>query len=314
MATVFVSIAWLACRKFVTGAAGLIVIFAGWPAFTTALPLNLSAKEPVPGSKTFKMVTFNCLHMADYKNQKAKRSRSMDFLINSGADFICLQELFNFTPKHAITASQGQVDTLLSLYPYQSKSGAVEVEFLSKFPFEKLNLRKDHNVKYFNWEVYRLTIDGDPLTVVNMHLNSFLLSEKERNIITELADKGGAEQSIKEMETTVMEKMKKAFRQRAAASAEIAEAIKDIEGPIIVCGDFNDVPNSWAYNNFINTGFHDAYAETGFGHLITYNEHLMYFHIDQILYRGPLKPIYVKKGHIDSSDHYPLMAEFSFLN
>lgn len=46
--------------------------------------------------------------------------------------------------------------------------------------------------------------------------------------------------------------------------------------------------------------------------MITYNKHLFWFHIDQILYRGAIRPLSVKKGSLKSSDHYPLTAEFEF--
>ena len=54
----------------------------------------------------------------------------------------------------------------------------------------------------------------------------------------------------------------------------------------------------------------DAYSETNFGPTFTYNKHLFLFHIDQILYKGDLKALKVERGSIDTSDHYPLLAEF----
>ena len=58
--------------------------------------------------------------------------------------------------------------------------------------------------------------------------------------------------------------------------------------------------------------FEDAYAQTGFGPMITYNKHLFWFHIDQILYRGAIRPL-GEKARLKSSDHYPPpTAEFEF--
>ena len=39
---------------------------------------------------------------------------------------------------------------------------------------------------------------------------------------------------------------------------------------------------------------------------------MFYFHIDQILYKGDLKALSVRKGKIKTSDHYPLLSEFEF--
>ena len=39
---------------------------------------------------------------------------------------------------------------------------------------------------------------------------------------------------------------------------------------------------------------------------------MFYFHIDQMLYRGPLKALSLKVGKINTSDHYPLIGVFEF--
>ena len=101
---------------------------------------------------------------------------------------------------------------------------------------------------------------------------------------------------------------------RADRAADILRALDKVSGPLIVCGDFNDVPESWCYRLLRGDDLRDAYVETSFGPLITYNRHAFWFHLDQILYRGPLQALSVKKGRLRSSDHYPLLAEFEFTN
>lgn len=320
MATMVIAILWLLRRKILIGCVGIGVLLACGPTFTEAVPLRLgnSASDQ---SKVFKMVTFNCLHMSDTQepegtewggNPERATNRSLEFLINSGADFICLQELYSLGLPEISAKYQPQIDTLLSLYPYYSKDNWTEVEFLSKYPFRQLDVKME-GVKYGNCGAYLLNIDGQALTVINVHLPSYRLSDKERQILTEAKNQEGVKNSIKEFEGSIYQKMKAAFAERAEVSQLIADYAEKTEGNVIVCGDFNDVPGSWAYRNFIKRGFEDAYAQTGFGHLITYNEHLMWFHIDQILYKGALVPLYVKKERLNSSDHYPLIAEFEFI-
>ena len=321
MATLIVSVCWLIYRKFIIGALGIGVLLACGPTFTEALPFRLS-NEPINQGNTFKMVTFNSLHMRDTKDPQGVEwvpeptpeiNRSLEFLINSGADFICLQELYGFGQPEIAKKYQKQIDDFLNIYPYTSKDRGREVEFASKYPFEQIDVKLGENVKYGSCAAYKLKIDGHQLTVVNVHLPSYLLSEKERQIITEAKNQAGVKESIKELEGTIYEKMRNAFIERAKVSQAIAEFAEKQEGNVIVCGDFNDVPGSWAYRNFTKRGFEDAYAQTGFGHLITYNEHMMWFHIDQILYRGEMVPLYVRKIRMDASDHYPLIAEFEFI-
>lgn len=311
MLTLVVSIAFLAFRKYIFGCIGIGVLMACGPTFLEAVPLRFGNKPGNPDN-VFKMVTFNCLHLQDTRNPEAATNRSLEFLINSGADFICLQEMYGFDTPGLREKFGGQVDRLLEIYPYYTRSSHRELAFLSKYPYEKIDM-VPFDVEYGGVVGYHLTIDGHPLTVINVHLPSYMLSDEERGIITEANSRAGMEKSVREMEGSVYSKLKKAFAIRARVSRDIAEYAQTIPGNVIICGDFNDVPGSWTYRNFTKRGFEDAYAQTGFGHLITYNLHMMYFHIDQILYRGELEPLGVRKERMDASDHYPLVAEFEFL-
>ena len=316
MATLAVSILWLLRRRIIFGAMGICALLACGPTFTAAMPLRFgnSASDP---SKTFKMITFNCLHLWDSQNKEDRKAgnetnRSLDFLINSGADFICLQELLAFDEREIPRKYHSQVAELLKIYPYYSTDDWREIEFISKYPFRQIDIDLG-DIHFGSCASYVFNIDGEKLTVINVHLPSYQLTAQERLIITEARSGSGVKQSIKEFEGSIYQKMEEAFAERAKISKAIAEYAEGVEGNVIVCGDFNDVPGSWTYRNFIKRGFEDAYAQTGFGHLITYNEHLMWFHIDQILYKGALVPLYVRKGHLNASDHYPLIAEFEFI-
>lgn len=310
--TLIIAAVWLITRRYIIGAIGILALLACGPTFSQAVPFRFGNRASDQG-KTFKLITFNSLHMQDIRKPGGDYSRSLHFLIHSGADFICLQELHGFGPPEIPKKYQSQLDSLLTIYPYISTDWSREVEFASKYPFEQITIKLGDDVKYGSCAAYRVTIDSQELTIVNVHLPSYLLTENERNIITDAKDRQGVKKSLKEFEGSVYKKMKSAFAERAQVSNAIAEFAAGIEGNVIVCGDFNDVPGSWAYRNFIKRGFEDAYAQTGFGHIITYNEHLMYFHIDQILYRGDFVPLYVRKERLSASDHYPLVAEFEFM-
>lgn len=312
MVTIVVSAVWLLCRKYVIGAVGILVLLACGPTFSNALPFRFSS-SPGNSDNTFKMVTYNCLHLRDDYTDDTIYNRSLHFLIHCNADFVCLQELIDINDSVLRARYAPQLDSLERVYPYISRNKRKEEEFLSKHPFEEMKVDLGPDFNWRSWAVYRLNVDGRPLTVVNVHLPSYRLSDKERDVITEAKNKKGMQQSLKELEGSVYEKMQKAFRERAKVSRDIAQYAESVPGNVIVCGDFNDVPGSWAYRNFVKRGFTDAYAQTGFGHIITYNEHLMLFHIDQILFKGDLVPLYVTKERLNTSDHYPLIAEFEFL-
>lgn len=309
--TLIISIAWIVIKRYVPGCIGIAVLLACGPTFMEAVPFSLHGTGQ-KGERTFKMITYNCVHFWDLRNPEAKTSRSLSYIINSDADFVCLQEVYRLNGSELRQTTQAQLDSLLAKYPYHTEDRKRDVKFFSKYPFEVIHkdLKKGDN--YRGFEICRLKIDGHPLTVINVHMPSFALTDSERNVLTDMSDYKTAKKSIEKMEGSLYRKLKKAFQWHAKVSGALADVTKELEEPIILCGDFNDVPGSWSYRQFIKAGFKDAYSETGFGHLITYNMHLMYFHIDQILYKGDLMPVYVKKNKLNASDHYPLEAEFSF--
>lgn len=313
--TLIISIVWLCLRKFVIGSIGIASLLACGPTFSEAVPLKFH--NPASNDKqSFTLVTFNSLHLRDIRKPDSPYNRSLSYLISCGADFVCIQELYGFGKPDLSESTKDQVDSLFRVYPYQSDDGWREIEFISKYPFETLDFRLPPDGTNYsrNFACYKMNIDGHELVVASVHLPSFGLTESDRDIITELAKKNGAEKSLHKFEGSIYQKMRAAFKYRAQISKGIAEVLQQFKCPVIVCGDFNDVPGSWTYRNFTKSGFQDAYANTGFGHIITYNQHLMLFHIDQILYRGDIIPLWVKKGDINASDHYPLMAKFEFID
>lgn len=312
MATMAVAVLWLISRHYVMGCIGIAALLACGPTFINAMPLRFWYNSP-ESDHTFKMITFNTLHLRDSRLPDSDFNRALHFLIHSDADFICMQELYGLGEPEIPEKFNAQIDSLIQVYPYYSVDWSREVEFVSKYPFEYIEIQLGLDTKYGSCAAYKMNIHGHPLTVVNVHLPSYLLSPEERNIITEAGTEKGFGDTLREFEESIFIKMKNAFIMRSGVSEAVAEFADSQEGNVIVCGDFNDVPGSWTYRNFTKKGFADAYAQTGFGHLITYNEHFMFFHIDQILYRGDLVPLYVKKDRLDSSDHYPLIAEFEFL-
>ncbi len=92
----------------------------------------------------------------------------------------------------------------------------------------------------------------------------------------------GAKSSVKELKGAIRSKLSNAFIQRAGNAEELRAAIDEIRpsAPLIVCGDFNDVPASWAYNIIKGDDLRDAYAETNFGPTWTYNLHMPLYNND----------------------------------
>ena len=306
---------WALSRKIIFCALGIATIVICLTPLSVTFPLG-SSRKPMPEGKPFKIISWNVLHTQDIRQPEYPGNRALEFLIESDADVVSLTELRTFEKKEIHNLTQGLLDSLFHTYPYHAGQSSSDIKVLSKYPVERLEkTRKDERGNY-SFDLFKIRFPENELVVAMVHLYSFGLSKEERNVVTEINSMQTAKTSMEEFKGSIKQKLRTGFRRRAEDATVLRSILDDIplNIPLIVCGDFNDVPTSWTYNIIRGDDMRDLYTETNFGPGITYNLHAFYFHIDQMLYRGPLEGIDLKIGKIDSSDHYPLIGEFQFTN
>lgn len=317
IATIVAAAGWLCAKKFFTAALGALTVFICLGPITTAIPLH-GSKKAEEGNRTFKIMTYNVMHGSDFRIPKSPGNRTFEYIINSGADIVCLQELRYFSKDEIKNFTPSLRDSLYKVYPYRAGDDVADLKILSKYPVKLLNLPAYPRYAtqwegHQNADFFRINVDGTPLTVVNMHMNSYRLSWKEREVVTDIKSISTAKESMAEFKDSIRQKLTSSLEKRADNADRIRKALNEVKGNLIVCGDFNDVPESYAYRLIKGDDLKDAYVETNFGPTFTFNAHRFYFQLDQILYRGNMRALSVTKGKIDSSDHYPLIAEFELL-
>lgn len=197
----------------------------------------------------------------------------------------------------------------------------IDNRVFSKFPIENIRTQDfirqhlqaddpDYNYIPDRYSVYKVDVRGTEILLINTHLMSPRLSEEERKVVTNMKSLDKVEEGGKEIKNTILGKIQLSLQLHKKDLTILTKALANYKGPIVMCGDFNDVPESYAWRIMKKAGFEDAYTEVGFGPLITYNQHLFWLHLDQMLYRGDLRPLKFKKFSIKTSDHYPLMTTF----
>ena len=288
----------------------VVAIAVCWPAIKSICPLNMPVTEE-PGDG-FSLLDYNVYYGIDRECDSLDYSRSMSYVINSDADIVCLQEQYALETKVNDKFTKAQIDSLRMIYPYIVEGNSIDVMMLSKYPVERLSVEIPKGLQYFFYDAYKVTLGERSVTIVNLHLSSYDLDVEERDVVEDMRSLEEVKQGAKEFKSSLIAKLSKAFRMRAKAAETIRNYIDGIEGEVVVCGDFNDVVDSWAYSVIAGDDMKDAYLEAGCGPLVTYNAHNLYFNIDHILYRGKLKAVNFGKGNLKSSDHYPIFANFAF--
>ena len=78
--------------------------------------------------------------------------------------------------------------------------------------------------------------------------------------------------------------------------------------PVIVCGDFNDVPNSYAYQT-IGSGLQNTFVEKGSGLGTTFTGIAPTLRIDNIFTSKTFTVNQFIRIPVKLSDHYPIIAD-----
>ena len=133
----------------------------------------------------------------------------------------------------------------------------------SRFP-----ILSAHPVRYASLNngsiAYKIKVNGDTLLVVNNHLESNKLTEKDKEVYREMM-KDPDKQKVSQGSRLLIRKLAEASAIRAVQADSIARLVAGYKGGgIIVCGDFNDSPISYTHR-VVGEGLNDAFVESGNG-------------------------------------------------
>ncbi len=278
-------------------------------------PLNLGSHHAPEGSDTFKLMTYNVFHLYEQRDSTdTVPNRMLDYVIANNPDIVCFQEAITLAARKAYFITPEQIDTIHSRYPYIIKSAGQQM-IMSKYPVQPIHLTLTRE-EFQNAELaaYRITFPGGKMaTLFNVHLQSLGLNQDDRKLYKNLTDL--QRENLGAVKQQLIGKLSFANVERARQTQALLRLIRHYGGPnVLICGDFNDVATCYALRTLEDTGFSSAYAELGFGPMITYNSGRFYFCIDHVLYRGDFTPLDIKKGTLRASDHYPLTVTFALGN
>jgi endonuclease/exonuclease/phosphatase family metal-dependent hydrolase len=136
-------------------------------------------------------------------------------------------------------------------------------------------------------------------------LESFKLTSEDKVHYSDFIKSAGPE-TFDGLRGTIQQKLGPAFLIRARQSRIIADEIqKNRSDYLLVCGDFNDTPISYAHRK-IQGPLLDAFAESGWGPGTTYNQNYFWFRIDHIMHSPNMEAFNCTVDKVKYSDHYPV--------
>ena len=275
-------------------------------------PINRGNNRLDTNRDSFSILSYNTFYFEDKElratGEKATYNRTLQNIINSNADIVVLQEAnvrIKENTRHHFTHKQ--IEQINKQYPYQinKNSGRVMSKYPLRFIDELEHSQTAHTL------ICEADIDGRKVTIFNNHLESIGLTKDDKQLYLDLTTQPD---SINEKIGSVKiftNKFLKAFSQRAKQVAYIDSLARTIDGNIIMCGDINDTPNSYAYH-VLKDGRNEAYNQLCSGPGFTYCADRMWVRIDHIFYEGDMQAQYMHIDKVYSSDHFPLYVEFEW--
>ncbi|MBW6479225.1 MAG: endonuclease/exonuclease/phosphatase family protein [Bacteroidales bacterium] len=294
-----------------------IAIVAGFNHITALISFSNTSQELPDEGTNIHILSYN-VKVFDLYNYGPRwqlsftnRNNIFRFLEENDFDIICFQEFV-----HDKAGAFKTLDTLPTfLRAHHAHSGITvssrNVNFFGMATFSAFPIvnkgRIEFPTRMSNLCIYTdLLIGKDTVRVYNVHFESiglsaedFLFVENMTNV-EQIADRD----YLRKGSMRIIGRLVNAYKQRAVQVKLVADHIEQCPYPVILAGDFNDTPHSYAYR-IMTRKLNDAF-KAGRGIGPTYIGDLPGFRIDYILYSNEFSAYNFKTGSQQYSDHYPI--------
>ena len=291
----------------------LVSILFGYQSFFSYCQFNFSNSSVENNS--LRVITYNCMlfDLYNWRENVGSRNKIFTMLSKENPDILCLQEFY--TSENPSGFDNLHVLSRLLKFPYHSKHYTTTLRqtdhwgiiTFSKFPIVNSGVlvfqTKTNNACIFS----DVVIDRDTVRVYNIHLQSIQFGKEDYKYVSDVI-KNKNNQDLQHGKS-ILRRLKKGFTKRATQSEMISKHIEGCRYKIILCGDFNDTPTSYAYHK-VRGNLMDAFFEKGRGLETTYNGDFPAFRIDNIFHSHGIKTNSYKKIDNSLTDHSPVLVTF----
>lgn len=292
----------------------ILALVSALPSSWSYYRVQLSANPVPPGKKSFTVLSYNTklFDLYNWSHNLETRSRMFDLMRSQHPDILCLQEFYNED-----TGALRNLDTLRKLMNFDTVDAEYSISLrktdhwgiatFSKWPI--INSGKIvFNNRSNNLCIYTdILMNGDTVRVYNMHLQSIHFGYADYNFLHKL-EKGEDTDDDIENSKNILRRLKSAFTRRAGQAESIRQHIDSCRYPVIVCGDFNDTPNSYAVHT-ISENLQDAFLESGNGIGQSFVNSWPLPRIDYILHSKRFGATDFMVLPEVLSDHYPIVCK-----
>ncbi len=250
------------------------------------------------------------------KNRVSYRKDMFDFIAAQNPDVLCFQEYAELNNRGPNYNNEREITRLG--YPYHviaydyfgwKNSFLAGIAIYSKYPIsDSFHVRyggpflMKANESFISAD---LNVNEKKIRIFTTHLQSVLFQKTDyRNlqIIRSAAD------SMYEASKSVVKKLKQGYKSRSDQVAMVRKYLDQSPYPAIICGDFNDIPNSYTYFK-VKGDRQDAFREAGAGLGHTFAKIIPTLRIDYVMADKRFDILQYSRYFLPYSEHYPVIVD-----
>jgi endonuclease/exonuclease/phosphatase family metal-dependent hydrolase len=269
-------------------------------------------------SSSLRILTWNVRSWDEFTTKKldasGHRLPMLKLVGNQTADILCFQEFFE--PADTTKSNIRYIQRTLQ-FPYYYFSRDFRFRFnkyelgtiiFSKYPIihtYQTRFSADTSIKTESLIAVDIDVNHKIIRIFTTHLQSVLFKPKDFRNVEIIRN---AEDSMLQASRSLAKKLKGALGLRGYQADTVRRQLDLCPYPNVICGDFNDVPNSYTYFH-IRGNLQDAFIAKSFGIGRSYIHISPTLRIDYILPSKEFKVIQTMNLASPYSDHHAVITD-----
>src|SRR5450432_9932 len=297
----------------------LLCLLIGWKNIHAFFGFSLASHDFThKDSASIRIMTWNVRSWDEFSTKKigssGHRLPMLELVGKQQADVLCFQEFIepSDTSKSNIRYVQNKLQFPYYFFSrdhhdrsYKYQNGVI---IFSKYPIIATTQKHFSANSTSNSESLISTdiqINGKMLRIFTTHLQSVLFKQKDFRSVEIIRN---AEDSMLEASRSLAKKLKYALGLRGYQADMVRGQLDASPYPLVICGDFNDVPNSYTYFH-IRGNLQDAFISKCFGIGRSYIHISPTLRIDYILPSREFLIVQTMKLSSPFSDHHAVLTD-----
>jgi endonuclease/exonuclease/phosphatase family metal-dependent hydrolase len=295
----------------------LVPLLIGFKGLTVFFAFHLSGKfDYTKQPNTLRVMHWNVARFVEWRKNNNKgsqvRQKMLDLIREQNADVLCMPEYYTSTSPPYYDNLTYFIKDLGYPYYYFSWDNLGNREWGGQVIFSRYPIIDSGIIRYPKPSQTEslihvdLLVNKDTVRVYTTHLQSLKFKKQDYEKIEEIkTTKDGMVENSK----SIFSKLKTGVKYRSAQAEILRNQVIQSPYPFILTGDFNDVPNSYAYYTVKDNDLQDAFLSKGFGIGRTYVFIAPTLRIDYILTTKDFEVKQFNRVVKNLSDHYMLVTD-----